>query len=490
MRSAHHLSQDVSNLTMRIPAQELPVGYRPDVVVIGGGAAGTAAAIAAARNGAVTLLIEQRGYLGGMGTAALVPAFCPFTDGEKPVIRGIGLELMEEMKRNSGDTYLDMYRDTLDWVPIHVEVLKRVYDEALVGSGAVPLFHTFVDQAIVNGGRIEGIVISNKSGRSVVQAKLYIDATGDADIAALAGVPFHVGGEEGELQPATMCFVVSGADKERFQQYVKQSGQNLALEETVQAAQRNGDLPEGRKRISGMAWLSESTVGFNFGHVFGVDGTKAEDLTRAAIEGRQLVETQLRFLRSYVPGFERAHLVHTGDQIGIRETRRIVGDYMLVVDDFMRMRSFEDDIARNAYFIDIHLASAGSRMQIKHLPRGKSHGIPYRCLLPQGVANLVVAGRSVSSDRMVQGALRVMPNCFAMGQAAGTAAAMAASSGQDFRAVPISNLQQTLVDQGAWLGDRTDRESAIAVTQPSDRIDWDDEDYPQEILEDTCGQKD
>lgn len=455
-----------NNLTVTIPAQQLPVSHTPDVVVVGGGATGIAAAIAAARNGASTLLIEQRGYLGGMGTAALVPAFCPYTDGEKPVIRGIGLDLLEKMKHAAGPDFLQRYEELLDWVPIDVETLKRVYDAEVLASGAKVLFHTIADQVLLDGDRISGLVISNKSGRSVVQAKLYIDASGDADLAALAGVPFQVGGENGELQPGTMCYVVTGADKDRFEQYIAETGQHKQLEDLVTLAQQNGELPEGRKRISGMAWISNSVVGFNFGHIFDIDGTKAEDLTRAAIEGRQLIETQIRFLKKYVPGFENIFLVHSGDQIGIRETRRIQGDYTLVVEDFLTMRSFEDDIARNSYFIDIHLANAGATMTIKHLPKGKSHGVPYRCMLPHGKSNLIVAGRSVSSDRPVQGSLRVMPNCFAMGEAAGVAASMASVEGVGFREVSISELQRKLVEQGAYLGDNpglADADQTVAV---------------------------
>ncbi|MCS7462527.1 FAD-dependent oxidoreductase [Paenibacillus doosanensis] len=440
--------------TVTVPSQNLEVSYTPDVVVIGGGASGVAAAIAAARNGASTLLIEQRGYLGGMGTAALVPAFCPYTDGQKPVIRGIGLDLLEKMKIEAGEDFMSRYKDLLDWVPIDVETLKRVYDREVLASGAKILFHTVADQVLLEGDRISGLVISNKSGRSVVQAKLYIDASGDADLAALAGVPFQVGGDQGELQPGTMCYVVTGADRARFKQFLEETGERGQLERTVTEAQKNGDLPDGRKRISGMAWITDSIVGFNFGHIFGIDGTKAEDLTRAAIEGRQLIDTQIRFLRKYVPGFEHIHLVHSGDQVGIRETRRIQGDYTLVVEDFLSMRTFEDDIARNSYFIDIHLANASSTMTIKHLPKGESHGVPYRCMLPQGKSNLIVAGRSVSSDRPVQGSLRVMPNCFAMGEAAGIAAAMAGSAGVGFREVSIPELQRRLIEQGAYLGER------------------------------------
>lgn len=443
-----------TSLRVALPQQTLPVSHTPDVVVVGGGPTGIAAAIAAARGGADVLLIEQRGYMGGMGTAALVPAFCPYTDGEKPVIRGIGLDLLNKMKEAAGPKFEEAYGAQLDWVPIDVETLKLVYDEQVLESGAKVLFHTFADQVLTDGDEIAGLVVSNKTGRSVIQAKLYIDATGDGDLAALAGVPFQSGGEEGELQPGTMCYLVTGADKARFLRYLEETGQPAHLEPTVIRAQQNGDLPEGRKRISGISWVTDSVAGFNFGHVFGVDGTSAEGLTLAAIEGRKLIQTQIKFLRKYVPGFENIHLVHSGDQIGIRETRRIQGDYTLTVEDFLSARSFEDDIARNAYFIDIHLANAGTTMAVKHLPPGYSHGVPYRCMLPQGKANLIVAGRSVSSDRPVQGSLRVMPNCFAMGEAAGLAAAMASAAGVGFRDVPIPELQRKLIAQGAYLGDR------------------------------------
>ncbi|MBW4079870.1 FAD-dependent oxidoreductase [Paenibacillus sp. S150] len=440
----------------RFPQRELPVSAETDLLVAGGGPAGIAAAIAAARNGMKVLILEQRGFLGGMGTVSLVPAFCPYTDHEKPVVRGIGLELLEQMKRNCPADYRQNYGSVLDWVPIDAEVLKRVYDDAVLQSGAQILFHTMVIDVIRSKDKscIEGVVIANKSGCSVVKCQYVIDATGDGDIAAKAGAPFLKGGEKGELQPGTMCYLLARTDKKRFLQYLKDSGDNFQIHAAVTKAQQNGDLPEGRKEVSGFAWLADDLVGVNFGHIFGVDGTKAEDLTRGAIEGRKLVGIQVEFLRKYVPGFENAHVIATGEQLGIRETRRIQGDYVLQAEDFLEMRSFPDDIARNAYFIDVHMATSKENIRIHHLPDGQSHGVPYRCLLPKGVDNLWVPGRAASSDRVVQGSLRVMPNCFAMGQAAGTAAALAAGAGGcTSREVDVPRLQQTLVEQGAWLGE-------------------------------------
>jgi ribulose 1,5-bisphosphate synthetase/thiazole synthase len=445
----------MSGTMFKLPAEELVVSREVDVLVAGGGPAGVAAAISAARAGAQTLLIEQRGFLGGMGTVALVPAFCPYSDGEKAVVRGIGLELLEQMKAACEPDFRERFGAELDWVPIDPEVLKRVYDEAVAESGAEVLLHTIASQTVMDetGRKVEGVVIVNKSGRSIIKAKTVIDTTGDADLAALAGAPFHKGGEAGELQAATMCYMLANVDHKRFVEYLSESGDTEQIHQAVQQAQADGKLPPGRDSVSGLAWVADYLVGVNFGHVFGIDGSRAEDLTRGAILGRQLVSRQLEFFRTYVPGFEHAHLVSTGEQIGIRETRRIVGDYILAQEDFMNMVSFTDDIARNSYFIDIHMARSSGAMHIHHLPPGKSHGVPYRCMLPAGLDNLWVAGRAASSDRVVQGSLRVMPNCFAMGQAAGLAASMAAGTDCLSRNVDISGLQRRLIQQGAWLGE-------------------------------------
>ncbi|MCZ8520290.1 MULTISPECIES: FAD-dependent oxidoreductase [Paenibacillus] len=438
-----------------LPSRRIPVSYDVDVVVVGGGASGIAAAISASKNGADTLLLEQRGFLGGMGTVSLVPAFCPFTDKVKPVVRGIGLELMERMKSACSAEYRQMYERSLDWVPIDPEVLKRVYDDAAAESGVRLLYHTVVSEVLLAEDRktIEGLVIVNKSGRSAVRCRYVIDATGDADLAAMAGVPFQKGGEEGELQPGSMCYLLAKVDRQAFQRFLAESGDTAQLHRTVAKAIADGVLPEGRTSVSGLAWLDDDLVGVNFGHIFGIDGTKAEDLTRGAIEGRRLAARQVEFFRTRVPGFGKAQVVATGEQIGIRETRRIQGDYVLTAEDFMGARSFPDDIARNAYYIDIHMANSKGGMTVTHLPPGQSHGVPYRILLPAGIDNLWVPGRAASSDRVVQGSLRVMPNCFAMGQASGTAAALALSASASSRSIEVAELQRLLVEQGAWLGE-------------------------------------
>jgi hypothetical protein len=436
---------------IKLPEREIPVWAEVDVMVAGGGPAGVAAALAAARSGASVLLVEQRGYLGGMATVAGVPAFCPYTDQRKAIIRGIGLEILEDMKAGMEEEFRRNHADQLDWVPIDAEVLKRLLDEKTSAAGVQVLYHTFVGHVLQEDGLIETAVIHNKSGTSAVKAGIYIDATSDADLVWHAGGAFAQGGEEGELQPGTMCFSMGNLDRTKFFATVEEHGSDL--KHAIKKAKEEGKLKVARE-WAGISWLNEHAAGFNFGHIFGIDGSKAEDLTRGAVQGRALVHHIAGWLRAEVPGFEQAFLTQTGEQVGIRETRRIVGDYVLTADDFMECRSFPDDIARNAYFIDIHMARPDTGMTMVHLPPGESHGIPYRSLLPVGLTNVIVAGKSISTDRATQGSTRVMPNCFAMGEAAGTAAALLSAAGsRATRSVDIGLLQRTLVERGAWLGE-------------------------------------
>jgi hypothetical protein len=246
--------------------------------------------------------------------------------------------------------------------------------------------------------------------------------------------------------------------------YVYQTGDGF-LARLVAEARAAGDYDLPDASLVGMSFKSETVAGCNMGHLYGFDATDAASLSRAEREGRRMVQKLLPFLRRYVPGQENITLVSTGPQVGIRESRRIVGDYRLTQEDYITCRTFPDDIARNAYFLDVHAVTSEAAARAKEpggknpfvLQPGQSHGIPYRCLIPQGVCNLLVAGRTLSADRAVQGAARVMPFCFAMGEAAGIAAAMAArETGGDVRGVDIARLQQALRERGAWLGEKPD----------------------------------
>jgi ribulose 1,5-bisphosphate synthetase/thiazole synthase len=431
-----------------------------DVLVIGGGPAGCAAAIAAVREGPRTLLVEQFGFLGGMGTAGLVPAFCPFTDQQKVITRGIALDILEEMKAAMPHVAKDAY----DWVPIAPEALKVIYERRVTEAGARLLFLTrFVDVVPGAQGGVASIVLHNKSGLRRVEADVVLDCTGDADVAVAAGAPYEKGAAgTGELQPCTMCFILAGVDNQRLQKWLwADNAKNLLLKPAIAAAKAAGDL-NILEEAGNVAYQSESTIGVNFSHVFDVDGTNAEQLAQAHIKGRQLIRHLTDFFRKYCPGCENAYLVSSGVQIGVRETRRIVGEYVLTLEDYVARRSFPDEIARNAYYIDVH-GSKEEREREADQPidwkarsqryrAGESHGIPYRCLIPKNLKNVLVAGRCISTDRALQGSIRTMPNCLAMGEAAGCAAAMAAKRhGGAVRELNMGALRQRLRGWGAYL---------------------------------------
>ncbi|MCP4246496.1 MAG: FAD-dependent oxidoreductase, partial [bacterium] len=304
------------NAELRRAWMTLPASRSVDVLVVGGGPAGCAAAIAAARHGAKVLLVERFGFLGGMATAALVPAFCPFTDQVKPIVRGIGLEILQNMKSRMPHVPVEQF----DWVPIDPEALKEVYEDYVLEAGGQILYLTqFVDVQTPERGRVGSIIVHNKSGLQRIEGRVVVDCTGDADVVAAAGGPFAKGDPEtGRLQPVTLCFVLAGIDNRRFQQWLwADESRNLLLKPAIARAKAAGDLdiPE---EAANVAYQSESTIGVNFGHVFDVDGTDAEQQSRAQVEARRQVRRLVAFFRKYCPGCERAFLVSTGVQIGVR----------------------------------------------------------------------------------------------------------------------------------------------------------------------------
>jgi glycine/D-amino acid oxidase-like deaminating enzyme len=449
----------------------MDVPCRPacDVLVAGGGPGGVAAALSAARSGARVLLVERHGFLGGSATAALVPAFAPFSDRTKAIVRGIGWELMTAMQERLGrtlpvpDSYAVPQDDArMDWVPIDVELFKCLLDERCEEAGVAVLLHTQIPDLQVRDGRIDGVLLANKAGLTLHRASVIVDATGDADLAARAGCPFEMGDEAGRTQGMTLCFTVADGDRTAYLGYVHRTGDGF-LARLVAEARAAGefDLPDGS--LVGMSFKNETVAGCNMGHVYGHSATDAAALSAAEREGRRVVQCLLPFLRKYVPGQQNLRLVATGAHIGVRESRRIVGEARLTLDDYLACRSFPDEIARNAYFIDLHAATTETAARATRisdgdsgrrsvaLPPGRSHGIPYGCLIPKGCENLLVAGRALSADRAVQGAARVMPVCFALGEAAGLAAALSLPFEGRVRAVPIDRLRTGLRRQGAWI---------------------------------------
>lgn len=444
----------------------IPFDDRWDVIVVGGGPAGCSAAAAAAREGARTLLLEASGILGGAGTGALVPAWCPFSDGEKIIYRGLAERVFEESK--AGLPHVE--KGSLDWVPIDAERLKRVYDDLVTSFGASVLFNTFLSAVETDGqGGVRSIVVSNKRGLSALQAKVFIDCTGDADLSAWAGAEFDQGDSSGEVMPATHCFALTNVDEYAYRN-IYGHGKARALHGGNPNSPIYKIIEDGKYPLIPDAHLCNNiigpgTLGFNAGHLWSVDNTDPESVSKALIQGRKMALQFRDALAEYCPeAFANAFLVMTGSQIGIRETRRIIGDYVLTLDDYVARRSFPDEICRNSYFIDVHhaMASVANHLASRseglenamHYGKGESHGIPYRCLLPRSLRNVLVAGRSISCERVVQGSVRVMPVCLVMGEAAGLAAGLASRQfSGNVREVPVGQLRTRLKENGAYLPD-------------------------------------
>lgn len=437
---------------------ELPCDDSFDVIVVGGGPSGCTAAAAAAREGARTLLLEGGGCLGGSGTSALVPAWCPFSDKQKIIYRGLAEKVFTAAKRGMAH----VNPEALDWVPIDAERLKRVYDDLVTEAGVTVRFHTMLSRVQVDGqGRVTSILTSSKAGLQAWSARVFVDCTGDADLTAWAGGEFHKGDATGKrLMPATHCFLLANVDEGPYQK-----GRDLhggKAESPIHRIMASGKYPLIPDLHFCNSLVGPGVVGFNAGHLFEVDNTDPASVSGALMQGRKMAAQYRDALAEFHPAFANAFLVSTGAQVGIRETRRIIGDYVLTMDDYLQRRSFPDEICRNSYFIDVHWAKdqvakdAAQHQKWEstciHYGPGESHGIPYRCLTPRGLTNVLVAGRSISVEQLVQGSIRVMPVCLAMGEAAGLAAALAAGApAANVHQVDVEKLRSRLRAEGGYL---------------------------------------
>ena len=432
-----------------------------DVIVAGGGPAGVAAAIAAARSGAKTLLIEASASLGGTVTNGSLPAFCPFGNTDEPLIRGIGLELLETLR---AETKLPPYyhdrpeKPLYNWFPVDGEALKRILDEKVLSSGCELLLHAHIVGCETEEGVVRSVTVHTPGGMESFFAKVFVDCTGDGVLSAEAGCEIQLGNEENLVQSGTLCFKIAPFDTERFIRYAEETGEGGNLLHACTRAMADGAFPEGETKVAGIAFPYPGAAVLNFGHVYGIDPLNAASLTRAEVEARKKLPELLRFLQSYVPGAEKAVIISSGPNLGIRESRRVMGDYVLTKEDFFRRADFDDAIAYYCYPIDIHALRPGEQAKEwnelyynRRYQPGEAYGVPYRCLTPKGIKNLLTAGKIISCDQIMLGSVRVVPCCFATGQAAGTAAAVAARRDGSVRSVDPAALRDSLKRQGCFL---------------------------------------
>lgn len=429
----------------REEAKKLPVSAEVDVLVAGGGPAGVSAAFAAARLGAETLIVEQFNCLGGVATAGGHAHICLYSSWgtAERVVGGVIWEAAERVVRSGYGVSTNSSAD------FEIEGLKLVLEQMAEEADCRLLYHTLLGDSVVEDGKITGAVIQNKTGRSVVKAKRFVDCTGDGDLAARAGCGFDVGDDESGLcQPMTLMFTIGGVDWEKVRAF---RGGDSQLRHVWRKAQGAGDMRPFQDQVMGWWWTPTRPdfLGINFTHVNRVDATRAEDLTRATMEGRRQAYETIEVYRKYVSGMENCYMVSTPNTVGVRESRRIHGKYTLTREDVVAGREFEDSIGYGSFFIDIHSVS-GPGMDEKTWRPGKGfrYQIPYRILVPKAVDDLLVAGRCASATHEALGSLRVMPQCGVMGQAAGTAAVVSLEADASPGDVDVSKLQDRLKAAG------------------------------------------
>ena len=443
-KAAAAKSKNAKGDTMVIFHKEIDVKYDVDVLVAGGGPSGVAAAVFAKRAGADVMLVEGTASLGGLGTSGLVPFFMHFTNGVDFLADGFGREILERMWAIGGKVDKSQYS-------IKVEALKKAYDEMMENADVPYLLMTQIIDVEAEDEVVKYVVCSGKSGIYAIKAREFIDATGDGDLCAWAGAPYEKGDEKGSMMAGTLCTLWGGIDWDKVK---KPDTREL------EKAFEDGVFTNEDRHLPGMWKVGDKLGGGNIGHTDGVDGTDEESLTKALIHGRKSIREYEKYFKEYLAdGYKDMELVVSGAILGVRETRRIMGDYKMGLDDFIKRAVFDDEIGRFSYPVDIHASKASKENYDTFLnentsyeyKKGESYGIPYRALLPRKIKNMFVVGRCLSCDRYMQSSIRVMPGCYITGQAAGAASALALEAGNDIRKVDVGKLQKKLKEMGAFL---------------------------------------
>ncbi len=419
-----------------------------DVVIAGGGIAGISAAVKAAREGVNVLLIEQYGFVGGMSTAGMVSPFMKHSIGEEILVRGIFEEIENEMRKRDGmidnGFYASAFRNSA------YTLLKK--------SGVKVLVHTLITKVDRDRNKIKSIHCLLFGEEIEIEGKIFIDTTGDAQIVYLGNFSYVKGDEEtGKLQALTLFFRMGGINFVKALEYVKNNKDDFFSWMTydfdlnkiisvagyfsiVKRAIAEGRLSEDVSYIFYTTLPNSGEASFNTSNILGLDGSTSFDLTKAELIGRNQVWQVVKVLQNDIPGFENSYLIETAIQVGVRETRRAIGDYVVKEEDIINCHKFDDAIARGSYGIDIH-GQKDEQSRLDEMPENDFYEIPLRALIVKDAENLLVAGRNVSATRKAHGALRIMPTSAAMGEASGALAAIAITKNLSIRNVPVKEVQ-------------------------------------------------
>lgn len=440
-----------------------------DVIVVGGGPSGVCAALAAARSGSKVLIVEQYGVLGGMSTMGLVAPWMTFHDVKgNQVVKGIAQEIVEILqKRNMSPGHVaDTMCETYTVTPFDNEGLKLILAEMCKKEGIDLLFHTFVFGCKKDGRRIESLKAANKDGEISLTAKVFIDGSGDGDIFAMTGCSYELGRPEDHLtMPCTTNFQMYNVDFEKVRDFMIAHPEDFHFR-TDMSLMADGSLPESisgffaewkkgceelginiqRERILFFRGIYDDIACINTTRLCGVDATDADSMSNAEFELRKQVYQVAELLNKYVPGFENARILAVAPVVGIREGRRLVGEYVLTGKDVKEARKFDDGIATYGYPIDQH-DPAGAGFQMATV---LAYEIPYRTLVPKELDNLLITGRCISCDREAQSSLRTTPGVMAIGEAAGIAASIIAKTGVKAKDVNTKELREILIKNGAY----------------------------------------
>jgi hypothetical protein len=444
-----------------------------DVIVVGGGMSGFVAATAAARNGSKTLLIERDGSLGGTMATNLVGPMMTFHSIDKQMIKGMAQEVVDRLIAlgASPGHIVDNTGYVATVTPFENEALKLVAQRIVLESGAEILLDTWVQDVIMEENTIRGVTVFHKGGRENLYGRVVIDASGDGDVAFRSGAPYEMGrNEDKRVQPVSLMFRVGPIDMKLLKDYILAHPEEFRLNEDgikalstqehiavngliekLQSYIKKEDLPIRRETVLFFSTGQANEIIINMSRIADINPLDAWSLTKAELLGREQMFALVQFLQKVVPGFGNIHLLAAGARVGVRESRRIMGEYVLTEEDVLGGKHFKDAVMRNSYPIDVHPPSPEEPQFDGFLKSGEYYEIPYRCLVPKKVEQLLVAGRCISATHEAQGSSRTSPACMALGQAAGTAAALSIQEETNPRLLNPDLLRQTLLSQGVYI---------------------------------------